>query len=570
MIVSQQLRDDKNEFIGFLDINDFGTFKETYAINGVHYIDLEVSLDHPYKDYLIKRNRIMYKDEDSNKWFCFFIQGIKRDDTIQLHCESYLYELCSCLIPSLTISGNTVITGLTKILTGSYPRSNIQIGTTDIAGTFDMSHIKQSAKYDLYAWAEKVSGEISERIEWSDQTPVFYVDILSRVGSDTGIMRYDDLDLSNYSENEPVDDYYTAAFGFGVIENDVQLTFENVEWLESNGDPVDKPIGQAYVTLSDTLKELYGIYVSGEYQHRYYSYEDTQISDAAELLLASWEWLVANILSKTEYSVDDYDVDREVGCGDSITLVLTRYNTRFSARSIKIVEDMLTGKRSHDFNFKTRYITETISQVASTAKAAAVTASAAKVTAEANYISSVRDRLNSEIEADETYNSFTTEDGLLSLNAASYDLATMATSIKGGSIRIANTKDGETFDFTTILTGDGILADAVTTGVIRGENFDIDLNAGVFRFGQRINGVISEENTVTQFTVDGFTLVGAEVSAIVTNTAIKFINAINSNTIAEFTTAGLSTPTAIVETVLQVGKARFQKDGNDLGILIND
>jgi phage minor structural protein len=283
MIVSLQLRNDKNEFIGFLDIRGFEEFKRTYAINGSHYIDLIVSFDHPYEAFLIKRNRIFYKEEDSAKWFCFVIQGIKRGDTIRLHCESYLYELCSCLIPNLLINGNTVITGLSKILTSSYPRSNIQIGTTDILGTFDMSHIKQSAKYNLFAWAEKVSGEINERIEWSDQVPIFYVDILERVGADTGITKYDDLDLSNYSENEPVDDYFTAAFGFGVIENDIQLTFENVEWSTANGDPVDKPLGQAYVTLSDTLKEQYGMYASGDYWHRYYSCEDTQISDAAQL-----------------------------------------------------------------------------------------------------------------------------------------------------------------------------------------------------------------------------------------------------------------------------------------------
>jgi hypothetical protein len=154
------------------------------------------------------------------------------------------------------------------------------------------------------------------------------------------------------------------------------------------------------------------------------------------------------------------------------------------------------------------------------------------------------------------------------LNAASYDLATTATSIKGGSIRIANTKTDETFDFTTILTGEGIIADAVTTGVIRGENFDIDLNAGLFRFGQRINGVISEENTVTQFTINGFTLVGAEVSAIVTNTAIKFINAINSSTIAEFTVEGTRTPTLIVESTYRLGKerntAQIKYDGADI------
>jgi phage minor structural protein len=531
MIVSFQIRDEKNDFIAFIDQTEFSSFSREYAINGSHFIDLVIDLNHPYKDYFIRRNRFFYKDEDSAKWFCFVIQGIKRDETIQLHCESYLYELCSCLIPNLQISGNTVLTGLTKILTTSYPRSSIQIGTTDIIGTFDMSHIKQSAKYDLFAWAEKVGGEISERIEWSDQTPVFYVDILSRIGSDTGVMRYDDLDLSNYSENEPVDDYYTAAFGFGLIENDVQLTFENIEWLVSNGDPVDKPLGQAHVTLSDTLKEQYGIYVSGEYQHRYYSYEDTQISDAAQLLQATYDWLISNILSKTEYSVDDYDVDHEVNCGDSITLVLTRYDTRFNARSIKIVEDMLTGKRKHDFNFKTKYITDTISQVASTAKAAVVTASAAKVTADKNYISSVLDRMNSEINAGSAYIYQSVEDGWSCYNAYP-DAATEVLNIKGGALRIANSKTDGDWNYTTVATGSAVVMSKAFVGALEINTMTFDIDGGRIYFGKRIDGVI--DNPIIDFTIDGIVVLGAETNNNITGTGIEITRADNGEVAANF------------------------------------
>lgn len=563
MITKFQLRTREDAPIGYLNKDDLSVFKRTYAINGQHALDINTFLTHEYAAYFLKYNKILFYDDDNAKWYEFIISAVDETDEFEIYCESSIYELSSCLNASLIISGNTVLTGLAKILEESYPRSNWNVGTTDIVGNFDMSHIKKSTKFNVYAWAEKVGGEVVERIEVSGNTVTRYIDIVSRIGSDRGIVKYDDRDLSNFKKSIPEDDYFTACFAYGQINNEIQLDISNVEWSIANGDPVDKPLGQAYIALSDTIKNTYGLYADG-YQHRFTAYENTQQIDAAILLQEAYDFLIANLLDKTGYTLKASDIDEEIICGDTVGLVIIKNNIRFKGRIIKAVIDYLDrGNNTFEFNFKQRYIYDTIKQALSTAEEA-------KIAADNNYISSVRDRLNSEIETDQTFNSFTVEDGLLSLNAATYDAATLATSIKGGSIRIANSKTGETFNFTTILTGAGILADAITTGIIRGENFDIDLNAGIFRFGTRINGVISEENTVTQWTVDGFTLVGAEVSAIVTNTAIKFINAINGNTIAEFTTAGLRTPTAIVETVLQVGKARFQKDGNDLGILLND
>lgn len=548
MIVSFQLRDDQSNFIGFLDLDDFKTAKRTYAINGVHYRNYEVDLNHPYKDYLVKYNRIMYFDDVHYRWFEYIIQSVKIDDTIQLYCESAIYELNSCLNTSLSINGNATLTGLTKILSESYPRSNWQVGTTDIVGNFDMSHIKKSAKYNVFAWAIKVGGEVSERIIFENGVIVRYIDILSRIGSDTGVMKYDDIDLSNYQSNEPVDDYYTAAFGYGIINDGVQLTFENIEWSVANGDPIDKPLGQAYVALSDSVKEIYGIYVNGSYEHRFYAYEDTQIDDAETLLLNTYRWLISNIISKTEYSLNAYDLEKEMQGGDSIWLILTRYDIRFNARIIKVIEDDLNdANNTFEFNFKQRYITDTINQIASTAQIALDTAVR-------NYISSVLERVNSEIDAGSSYVNITEADGIMTMNAATYEDATEATNITGGAIRIACSKGVSGFDWRTALTGLGINADTITLGSLKGEHFELDLAAGTIKFGVRVNGVLT--NIVMQFNENGFTLFSTNVNALFTAEAIKMVNKLNGNRITEFTVNGTIMPTAIVEKVYRLGKER--------------
>ncbi|MGL4282268.1 MAG: hypothetical protein ACRCSI_01055 [Eubacterium aggregans] len=57
--------------------------------------------------------------------------------------------------------------------------------------------------------------------------------------------------------------------------------------------------------------------------------------------------------------------------------------------------------------------------------------------------------------------------------------------MKGGSVQIANKKRNNAWDWSTVMTGDEIIANAIFTGLIAGECVDINLDTGDFRLGPR-------------------------------------------------------------------------------------
>lgn len=71
------------------------------------------------------------------------------------------------------------------------------------------------------------------------------------------------------------------VYGLGATnENDEQLTFADVEWRVENGDPVDKPRGQAWVGVPEAVALFPG---------RGQTYELVNCTDPAQLLALTWK-----------------------------------------------------------------------------------------------------------------------------------------------------------------------------------------------------------------------------------------------------------------------------------------
>lgn len=95
----------------------------------------------------------------------------------------------------------------------------------------------------------------------------------------------------------------TAIYGYGgrvanSSGNDTEaLTFADVVWTTSGGDPADKPSGQTYVE-DPTAKALYG----RNGRNRFGYYQNSDISDAETLLEKAWE--VLQTTNAPEVSID--------------------------------------------------------------------------------------------------------------------------------------------------------------------------------------------------------------------------------------------------------------------------
>lgn len=553
MVTKIQLQNRKNELIGNLDINDFLEFKHSRAINGENTLDLTVAITHEYVDYLIKYNKIMYFDDTKNQWYEFTIQGIEKSGVIDLYCENSIYELNNCFIPFLSITGNTVITGLTEILATTNPTSNFLVGTSDISGTFSLQRTQHNAHTCVRDWAEKVGGEIDVRVVWEGGIIKRYIDIVKSLGQNRNKTIYDDREITKFKLDVPVDDYYTAAFAYGEIVDEVQLGIDGVTWSVANGDPTDKPLGQAYIALSDAVKEQFGLYVNGAFQHRFTKYENQQIKDSAELISATYNFLIANILDKTGYGLTIADLctmgypSEEIRIGDTINIVIKTLNTRLQSRIIKVTEDLLNPiDNGFEFNFKQRYITDSIAGVATIAEEA-------RTTANLSYTRSILNGWNNEINAGTAYIAATPENGIVVYNAPMAAEATQAIQLKAGAWRIANSKTAGEWNWTTVGTGNGIVADAITTGKLKGDNFELDLQTGILSFGERENGVLQP---VLQFTETGQTIIGKELNLEQTATNMRYYNKVTQKTVAEFTSKYAHIPVVYIDDKLMVGKTR--------------
>ena len=78
----------------------------------------------------------------------------------------------------------------------------------------------------------------------------------------------------------------TALYGFGQEKNKTALTFKDVVWTTSGGDPADKPANQTYVEDA-TATAAYG----RNGRPRFGYYQNASITDATTLLEKTWEVL---------------------------------------------------------------------------------------------------------------------------------------------------------------------------------------------------------------------------------------------------------------------------------------
>ena len=571
MIQHLQLRDRGDNILRYIDINTLATFKRTEYINGKHVLSMEFAPDAEYISELVKYNKILFKDSKLDKWFEFVIASVTSTvKSLKVELESSFYSTLSCFIPFVDITGNTVINGMYKLFNYAYPASDWSVGTSDITGSYYMQRTRSTLKDALIDWAAKVGGEIIEEITVDGNNNISRtVSIYKRRGNDNGVCIYDDREITDFTRALPQGDIFTAAYGFGNYDTDSNaITFTDIEWSTANGDPVDKPAGQAYVSLGQSVINQFGNLVNGEYVDRC-----TVVSVDSELpetiLQRTYEALIANIADPTTYTVKVADFaalginDNAIDLGDTVGVIVNALDIKFKTRAVSKVTDYLNpSNNTFEFNTKPALVTKTLNSIAKTAEAA-------ERTANESYYAGVLEKFNREINADQAYVFADPINGFNTYNTSSPATATKVTSIKGGSLRIANGKTQGNWDWTTVITGDGLVVNEATTNKITGENFELDLISGLLSFGPRVNGSIQP---VMQLQTTGFTILGDDTNAVFTPAKMGFINNASGEAVAEFASDGAHIPTAIIDSECRIGGSRIIPTNNDADVMwaIND
>lgn len=527
------IQDRDNNLLAVLDPQECYSSVKDQTINADNTLELVLDVSHYAAQFLKKDNRIMYRDTIKNKWHEYVMSGIEQEGyKITVNAESSLYDTLSNWIDFIDITGNTVVTGLQKIFNTCSPKSNWNAGASDITGNYQMQRTRYTLKEVIFAWANKVQGEIDERIVIYNDKPTRYVDIKKSIGSNKGKVLYDDRDLTDINIEVPVDTIYTMAYGYGKsetvegTEESKPITFKDIVWTVAGGDPVDKPAGQEWVALPDEYKQKYGYYdTNGVLQHRATGYEESGVELPSELLQRTYDFLLQNVQDQTIYKLTAADYRAlnlnpiEISLGDVIGARIAKLGDIYISSKVLRYKEDLKNPDNNDFELENN-AKSISSDIINNERQLADLKDRIDSIGDIVFTQNILDKWNQEINAESGYLVVGSPlDGLAVYNAPTVAASTKAVQLKGGSIRIANTKTSGQFDWSTVMTGDGIIADALYTGILAGNMFDLDLDSGIVKMGKRnASGVI--DAPALQLNADGsitMKIGGADLNTTITN-----------------------------------------------------
>lgn len=527
------IQDRDNNLLAVLDPQECYDCVKDQTINADNTLELVLDVSHYAAQFLKKDNRIMYLDNIKNKWHEYVMSGIEQQGyKITVNAESSLYDTLSNWIDFIDITGNTVVTGLQKIFNTCSPKSNWNAGTSDITGNYQMQRTRYTLKEVIFAWANKVSGELEERIVIYNDKPTRYIDIKQSIGSNKGKVLYDDRDLTDINIEVPVDTIYTMAYGYGKsetvegAEESKPITFKDVVWTVAGGDPVDKPAGQEWVALPDEYKQKYGYYdTNGILQHRATGYEESGVELPSELLQRTYDFLLKNVQDQSIYKLTAADYRAlnlnpiEISLGDIIGARIAKLGDIYISSKVLRYKEDLKNPDNNDFELENN-AKNISSDIINNERQITDLKDRIDRIGDIVFTQNILDKWNQEINAESGYLVVgSPQDGLAVYNAPTIVASTKAVQLKGGSIRIANTKTNGQFDWSTVMTGDGVIADALYTGILAGNMFDLDLDSGIVKMGKRnASGVI--DAPTLQLNADGsisMKIGGADLNTTITN-----------------------------------------------------
>ena len=345
------------ELIDVIDEASLAEFTHTIELNQFDRASFEVPVD--YKPEIIKKAQF-FGFQSRDRAFCLFriaeksydigltIQGIDRAES----------DLHSFIIENKRPKGTAE-----QVLSGILEGTGYQLGNVDgLTRTGKLSFYYISVRQALVKIIESYACEFKVRYTFVENKIIGrYIDINQRFGHVTGHQFEYGTNILNVTYEESSDDVVTALIGRGKGEQSTddngeatggygrRIQFKDVVWSVANGDPVDKPAGQNYVT-NETARNIYGLHQDGVIKHRFGVYTNEDIENPVELLKATYKELQRLSVPIVTFKANLLDlsnaIEQDVWIGDSVGIVRDQIGIAFEARIHKLVIDKLDNNRS--------------------------------------------------------------------------------------------------------------------------------------------------------------------------------------------------------------------------------
>ena len=345
------------ELIDVIDEASLADFTHTIETNQFDRASFEIPID--YKPSIIKEVQFFgFQSKDGA--FCLFrvseksydisltIQGIDRAES----------DLNSFIIENKRPGGTA-----DQVLSGILEGTGYQLGNVDgLTRTGKLSFYYISVRQALVKIIESYACEFKVRYTFVENKIIGrYIDLNQRFGRVTGHQFEYGTNILNVTYEESSDDVVTALIGRGKGEQSTdengeatggygrRIQFKDVTWSVANGDPVDKPAGQNYVT-NETARNIYGLHQNGVIKHRFGVYTNEDIEDPIELLKATYNELQRLSVPIVTFKANLLDlanaIEQDIWIGDSVGIVRDQIGIAFEARIHKLVIDKLDNNRS--------------------------------------------------------------------------------------------------------------------------------------------------------------------------------------------------------------------------------
>lgn len=444
-----------------------------------------IPANHSDSQYVVEGNYVVFKDLD-NDYQMFEIRI--RDDYHDSKLYKHIYavnigpsELNDEWIDNITITGSNG-SALNTLLTGS----RWQAGTVESIGSDQTQSISRMYRLQgavqlltLYGGDMKFritvgAGKITNRyIDWVNHLGQLVVNKIFRAGKD----------IQSIQRTVNASNLKTALYGYGAKDgNGNPITFTDVVWSVTNGDPVDKPAGQTWVGDPNALIKWGKPDGHGGKLHRFGPYNNSNITDPTVLLQNTWNAVQVDKVPLVSYKTQATNIERVPGyeheairVGDEVGLVVNDFSPplRIQARIMEIDRDLIDESNTTVVlgNFlpttvsngqKLYQLQQTMSNVQGVAGGKLSPGDPIKT----DWLTGIIKVLQNEIQSDNGFVYITDSDGILVLDKPQDQSPTKAIRLKGGELAIANSKDSNSgeFIFTTFGTGDGFDASLINVG----------------------------------------------------------------------------------------------------------
>ena len=450
-----------------------------------------------YSELIEKASYIGHKDYSDNRIFHLYkIDHVTKTSTTDVKIvgvHTFFDDMESDgYVKDFRPTNRELVGVLTTILDGS----RWQLGTVNIQRRYTGNFYYVTRKEAISKLIEATQIEIKPRLEFSrGKITGRYLDVFTRLGARNGKVFVHGRDLLTVSEKKSQGAIYTAVVGRGKgEETDTggygrRISFKDVEWRRTSGQPVDKPVGQEYVEIP-AMTRLYGFEKGTKPRIKIVEFQDE--TDKEKLLRLSYEWLEKNSRMQVEYSAKVLNVGN-LELGDTVGIFNPKLGIKYETRVFKVKRNLVNNKLT-EFGIGDKVTTSPFSRTIELAK------EMKNFQDDTVYwLDKIRERLSDKLINEDGYNYDLKADNEYKVPAGYYSFdkpidqnPTKVVYMGAGKIAIANSKKptGE-WNWKTFLDGRGATLDLINTGVLRAGRIQSadgrsywDLDTGEFHMEQ--------------------------------------------------------------------------------------